>query len=257
MKKRKTLILLSVVTMGIAATVLTVATSRRELQFAARSETVEVDFDTANITRRIWFVNADNWWTSDTLYVHVWNDGGLDVWSGAASKIYDSYFHGLYYADVTGEGIGGAINVQVKNGSGDNPSYWTSNVAVPSLADKSSDVLFLNSGYDGSGNRNASKGTAPGTSGFVAVVLEHCLSCDSSFAYGYNSYPQLKADFIDPCEESGYFDGTMVNDYDYTEYKENGYSYSDLERKAAYCNVNEKIAQLELMYTTRGWTVAA
>lgn len=214
------------------------------------------DFSNMTITRRIWFVNNADWWTTNPLYVHAWG-GSLetDQWSGVASKIYDSYYHGLYYADITAKGIGSAINVQIKNGDGSESDYYTCGVALPALSSKEADVIWMNSGKDGNGNRNASKGSAGGTSGFVATILEHELTCDASYAYGYNAYPQLLVDFITPSagEITQYGNQTMVDDFSYEDYVENGKSYEDIDRTEDLINLNQKIDGLRSMYEEYGW----
>ena len=217
------------------------ATKGSALKYAANAEVV--DFSTKDTTRRVYFVNNDNWWTSDTLYVHAYG-GSIagDIWSGAATKMYDSYNYGLYFADISGVGVGSAITVQIKNDSGSTDDYYTVGVALPALSAKSSDVLWLNSGLT-DGHRNASKGTAGGTSGQVASFLNFVVTCSDSYANGYNAYPQLYANFIQPSqgELDAYGNGTYVEDKDAEDH--------------AY-TVNQKIAELDKQYTKYGWTVA-
>lgn len=255
MRSLKLVLGIAITTVGVGGVGASLAISGNVGQYFKADATV--NFSTEKVTRRIWFVNKDNWWTTDTLYVHVWGGSlAADQWSGAASKIYDSYHYGLYYADIEAVGIGSDIYAQVKNANGSDASYYTTGVHLPALSSKSADVIALKSGYDGSGNRNAElMGTAGGTSGYVAVILEHTLSCDSSYAYGYNSYPQLDANFLTPSsgEITSYGAGTMVDDFDYDEYVDNGKSYNDLDRTNDYTNVTDKIAQLRDMYDTYGW----
>lgn len=204
---------------------------------AERIETRETNFATANITRRIYFIDKkDNWWEGKTLEIHVWGDSLTAEQYVVANKMNDSYYRGLYYADISGVGIGAAINAQVHVQNYGDAQWWSASQTLPSLAAKEADVISLDDGTDGSGNRNSSLGTAPGSSGQVASFLDFISTCTASFASGYNAYPQLKANFIDP--SSG-----EITQYGAGTYVEGGTAY----------NLNQKIAQLEGLYNSLGW----
>ena len=110
MKGIKVLLGLSLSAVGISAVSLGAATASKGASlFQTQATQTSIDFTTANITRRFYFVNNDNWWTTSTLEVHIWG-GSLvaDQWI-AASKMYDSYNYGLYYADISGVGVGAEL----------------------------------------------------------------------------------------------------------------------------------------------------
>ena len=253
MKGIKVLLGLSITAVGLTAVGAGVFATQSNNSFAKVNA---ADFSNMTITRRIWFVNNDNWWTADKLYVHAYGGSlAADAWSGEASKIYDAYYYGLYYADITAKGIGSAITVQIKNGSGDTDQFYTVGVSLPALSSKEVDVVWLNSGLTDN-HRNANKKEAGGTSGFVATILEHELTCDASYAYGYNAYPQLLANFITPSsgEITQYGEQTMVDDFSYEDYVANGKVYDDnINRTEDLINLNQKIAGLRSMYEEYGW----
>ena len=150
----------------------------------------------------------------------------------------------------------GHLVERTENQDGSASDYYTCGVQLPALSEKGEDVIWMNSGTDGNGNRNASKGSAGGTSGFVATVLEHVLTCDASYAYGYNAYPQLNANFIATSsgEITQYGEGTMVDDFSYEDYVANGKVYDDnINRTEDLINLNQKIAGLRSMYEDYGW----
>lgn len=237
-----------------------------------RAAQTPVDFTNATITRRIYLVDTDpGWWqvNNKQIFIHAYqtSNDAHSFDSGAMTKIYNDYHDGgLFYVDVTFEGAGDAISVVAKWGEKGTPygaanNNQTVTVELPSLASKAGDVLYISSGttWDGSyNNRNASKGTAGGTSGFVAVVMEHILTCDASYAKGYNAYPQLNADFLAPSktEIDSYGEGTMVDDYDYDAYVLNDKSYTGMSKTDDYVNLKQKIAGLKDQYDANGWYVA-
>ena len=245
MKSLKILLGLSMSVVGAGAVAFGVASNKGVSLFPTQASQSSIDFTTANITRRFYFVNNDNWWVGSTLEVHVWGGSLASEQWVTATKMYDSYNYGLYYADISGVGIGAAVNAQihVKNSSGD----YSVGRLLPSLADKQEDVMWLNSGLDGS-NRNMSVGSAGGTSGQVASFINFITTCrgkesadySSSFASGFNAYPQLKANFFDSSigEITAYGDGTYVEDKDAEDH-----NYT----------LNQKISELEYMYNNYGW----
>ena len=248
MKSIKVLLGISMAVVGASSVAVIAASNKGVSLFPTQATQSSVDFTTANITRRFYFVNGDNWWTADTLEIHVWGGSLASEQWVTASKMYNAYSYGLYYADISGVGIGAAVNAQihVKGHEGD----YTVGKLLPSLEDKEADVMWLNSGLT-DGNRNMSIGTAGGSSGEVASFLNFISTCkgkesaefSSSFASGFNAYPQLKANFLDPSSGQiiDYGDGTYVEDKDAEDH-----NYT----------LNQKIAELEYMYNNYGWKKA-
>ena len=219
-----------------------------------------VDFSTKTITRRFWFVSKVNDWASTTLHVKAY--GGTldkDYWFNGAVKVVSDYYKGIYYADITAAGIGGAVNIQVKCDGSDYDAYrWSNPIALPSLGDKTSDVLIVEDTCGDNGNRNTSVGTAGGNIGQVAAILATIESCSDSFAKGYNAYPQLNADFIVPSAGEIASKGSAQTLYDYTweQYLANSKTYENIGDKAGTATVSAKINMLSEMFDTKGWTLA-
>ena len=209
--------------------------------FSAQATQVEVDFTTANITRRIYFVDAkDGWWQGKTLEVHVWGGSVTGDLYADASIIYGTYWSGLYYADVTGVGVGTAIKVQAHvKGYGD-AQWWSADQTLPSLADKVTDVLWLNDGTDGNGKRNSEIKAAPVGAAEGKCVLDHISTCTDDYASGFNAYPQLNANFN--LENVSGMDSQAIGDLD----KEDHDGYNALQ----------KINKIKALYNANGWKIA-
>lgn len=176
---------LSVASVGALAGV---AVAQNSGKFAAtKAETVQT-------TRRIWVVNADNWWVNNVVvkaegasaepeYVNVY-------W------VYDGYYNGLGYADIS------SANTSVAFKASETETDMTASIALPDQIDAlndSADVFWLPSGKTGD-HRNCyikTDGAGLGESE-MRIVLSHFATCNTSFAYGYNAYPQLMVNFWNP-----------------------------------------------------------
>ena len=249
MNKKKGL--LTVAGLSVLAAGLVVGAVNNNAFRFANAEQTEVNFATAEVTRRFYFVidgYKAEWNTSgQELHVHAWGGSlAAEQWSAKATKMYGDYGtdnQGLWFADITAVGIGSAVNAQVKRQGGNDAWSYSKGLALPSLGDKTNDVMYLLGTADESGNRNASLGTAGGTSGQVASFLNFVSTCTTSYANGFNAYPQLKANFLDPSagEITAYGGGTYVEDKD---------------DKDVHYTLNQKIAELEAQYNAKGWFVA-
>ena len=233
---------------GASGFILTKNEQPTEFNFSYVKAKSLVNFSAANITRRVYFYIEGEWgeWKDSTYVLHYTLDGTSWSWSGDATEFYGDYYKGLYYVDITGVGVGSSFTAQVKASGGDAPQKYTVNVDLPSLADKTFDVIHVEAGNVGD-NRAASISAAGAAEiGKIASFLNFMRPCDGSYAYGYNAYPQFKANFLDPdnaaaaISESG--DSTNVSDRD----KEDTFYYT----------VNQKIAELENQYEKNGWYVA-
>ena len=268
MKARKIIMigaLAATLGLGVTAGVMNGNFSANNVTIGVKADAV--NFATATVTRRFYFVVNKYWasWNGGEMYVHLWNGdkGSLDadVWTGAARELYHDYGNdnqGLWCVDVQAKGVGSTLYAQVKSQNGSSGEYYSAPLLLPSLASKTSDVIYLNDGTNGDGNRNSSLGTAGGTSGFVAVILEHIMSCSDSCADGYNAYPQLNADFLTPSsgEITAYGAGPLVDDFSLADYEENERKYAGISPTSDLTNVTDKIARLDYMYTNYGWTAA-
>ena len=241
MKAKKVLLGLSVAILGVAAVAVGIDATAKTSKTIAKTDAAqtEVDFTTANITRRVYFVdNKDNWWEGKSLELHVWG-GSLQAEQYVdAVKMNNSYYWGLYYADITGVGAGSAINAQAHVKGYADAQWWSVGQTLPSLGSKTEDVIWLNNGTGEGGNRNASIGSAGGTCDQVASFLDFISTCTTSYASGYNAYPQLKANFLDPSSAAiaQWGDVTPV---------EGGTTYY----------LSQKIAKLESLFNENGWKV--
>ena len=226
-----------------------------------------VNFVEETITRRIYFTNNDNYWGSEWsqadmehLYVYAWqySDDTNKTTVEAVCMMSDvrqneNTVGGLWYADITFSGAGDRVGVIIKT-TEDWSGAQSADVCLPTLWSTSPDVIYLNSGKDGSNHRNASIGGFTGMSdGNMAYFLRQYKTCDAAYSNGYNAYPQIMKDF---CPTGKIYEGsTVVTDYDYEAYVNNGKSYENLEQTGS-TTITEKIEALRDMYTSDGYSVS-
>lgn len=208
--------------------------------FGTKAATFEYDASKVT-TRRIYFVNNDNggyWYRGFELSAQVWYGEGKYSGFVNAHEIYGNYY---YYVDFTstdpsynGPSLGGDLHFQLRAKTGiDTYAYteWCYN--LPSLDKKGEDVVYVNN------NKGMSLGTVNvgDNATIIACVLDHYSSCAVTYSSGYNGYPQLKVGFLDP-------NAVTIADKGATEKCEEGNT-----------PIADKIAMLDRMYSTNGWTV--
>ena len=193
-----------------------------------------VNFSSETITRRIYFVNNEyyehTWYEGYDMYAYAYSlDESKNNMSEKAIRIYDSYYKGFYCADVTFEGVGASINVIITT-SNSWSGAQTATVTIPALSDKTADVIWINNG-------NPTYGAAALGASEAKCVLDHISTCDPSYAFGYNAYPQLIANF-------------NMQNIEGMEYQSIG--DKDKEGHDGY-NAAEKVDELERQYNKYGW----
>ena len=70
-------------------------------------------------------------------------------------------------------------------------------------------------------------------------------SCGTSYANGYNAYPQFKANFLDPANAAEAIAASGDTE-----------TVSDVKSGETHYTVNEKIAELSKQFTKNGWYTA-
>ena len=257
MNKLSKLIAVSVVGLSTSAMAVTFVASANAKNFEISGVRAEgernINFASANITRRVYFYIDGVWSDSGTAWqgynyvLHYTLDSGTNwLWSGDAKSFYGDYYQGLYYVDISGVGVGASFTAQVKSSCSDSSYCYTRELTIPSLADKTYDVIHVESGNDGYGHRQASLSQA-GAAEIYKIVsfLNFMNTCDDSYAFGYNAYPQFKANFLDPANAAAAiasYGSTSISDKD--KQGHDGY------------NVQNKIDKLEELYDSLGWIVA-
>jgi hypothetical protein len=173
----------------------------------------ELDVDatpTVQTHHRIYVYLEQHWGVGD-MYIHYWGGEVGTTWATCPimTEVVTDYAAGLFYYDVP-------IDVPyflVKTATGD----------VSKTSDQSDDIeiasLFVSGNYKAakvlSWVDNGAKrvinidDTLPGNSGQVAAVLNHIDSCSTSYAGGFNAWPQLNDIFIAP---SSFTLSTVVTD---------------------------------------------
>ena len=204
---------------------------------------VEADtfaYDAASVTtRRIYFVNNEKdgnyWYQGYELSAQVWYG---ETYSGFvnATEIYGNYYYCVdFESDVVGF-LGGNLHFELraKTGEGvDDYAYTKTCYNIPALNNKAFDVVYIDNGIPVIGS---TVGVGENMT-IIACVLDHYATCTPSYASGYNGYPQLYKDFIEPNK-------TVI----------------DANNDATKCEegtvgINTKIAKLEQQYSLTGWTI--
>lgn len=254
---KKRLIVSAGLTFTGAAIALTLAFQSGKSFLLARpaNAQVPVDFVEETVTRRIYFVNNDNYWgegwTEEAmaqLYVHAWqeSDGAYKTESLVpATRYMTDVLYGLYYADVTFAGAGDRIGMLIRTTDNWDTGVQSNGAILPALWSSSPDVVYLNSGLTG-GYRNTSVGSLNVLGdGQMAYLLRNYQTCSAAYSDGYNAYPQVLKDF---CPEGKWYEGsTTVTDYDYDEYVANGKSYEGLEQNGS-TTINDKLVEMKALY---------
>jgi len=195
MKSRK---LIAAITISLFSVGL-IANSFRLLS-DSKAATVQTD-------RRV-YVYLEGDWTVADMFIHYWGTGDGTTYDTAVqmTKVVSDYWQGLYYFDIAMDVTG----FLVRKASG----------AFTKNSDQSEDILvadlLVGTNYKAVAVKawvaNTAKraveivDTAPGNSGQVAAILNHIDSCSTSYAGGYNAWPQLNDLFISPST----LDGTTV-----------------------------------------------
>lgn len=247
MKVTKSIIGLSIAAVGafsVSMGVLAFQNNSNLPLLKTKAAQIEVDFSELTITRRIYFFIDGYWseWSGQSYVLHYTLDGKTWSWSGDAFTFYGDYYNGLYAIDITAKGIGSSFTAQVKAGGGDQSQKFSTSVTVPSLADRTHDVIHVESGNTGD-NRTASI-SAAGADEIVKIAsfLNMMSTCNASYAFGYNAYPQFKANFLDPENSAAAIAASG-----------NTQTVSDEDEEHVHYTVNQKIAELAKQYGKNGW----
>ncbi len=183
---------------------------------------------TVQTTRRIWVVNADEWWVNNVVVKA----------EGAAAEpeyvnvywVYGSYYYGLGYADIDSD------NTSVAFKASETETNMTASISLPDqidALDDSADVFWLPNGLT-NGHRNCyvkTDGAGLGEAE-MKILLSHFATCNTSFAYGYNAYPQLMVNFWNPSSDDA----------------KKGIVYPGNNEKGEQTLKTDKIAKMRQMY---------
>lgn len=159
---------------------------------------------TVQDSRRL-YVYLEGDWTAADMFIHYWGGAEGTTYDTAAqmTKVVSDYWQGLYYFDIAMDVTG----FLVRNASG----------AFTKNSDQSEDILvadlLVGTNYkavavkawvaDTAKRAIEIVDTVPGNSGQVAAILNHIDSCSTSYAGGYNAWPQLDDLFITPSTLEG------------------------------------------------------
>ena len=235
---KKGLLIASVTSVLACGLVVGLAAGNGTSGFSFDAKAAAYDASTVT-TRRIYFINNNSggtWYSGYPLSAQVWYGS---TYSGFvnASEIYGNYYYCVDFTSSVEGFLGGDLHFELraKTGEGDKDYAYTSTCYnIPSLDKKAFDVIYINNGAPSIGlTVDVGENT-----GIISSVLDHYSTCDASYANGYNGYPQLKKDFLDP-------NATAIATYGNTTMCEEG-----------TVSINTKIAKLEQQYTLKGWTVS-
>lgn len=180
------------------------------IRFASKG--FETNAVTVQTERRIYaYLQGD--WTDDRMFIYYFGGSGYTgpEWTACPemTQVINDYWTGMFYYDIPVN----ATTFCVKKVSGN----------VSKLSDQSVDIqvsdLFVGSNYkaaaigawvDDLAKRTfTAADTAGGNDGQIAAILNNINSCTSSYASGYNAWPQINDLFILPSTLNG---ATVVTD---------------------------------------------
>lgn len=188
------------------------------LNFSLTNNTI---VNAAQTHRRIYVFTKSNW---DNGVNYGWNDDGevyIHYWGGAVGTVYASapklteavndYNNGLYFIDIPID----VTSFLLKNSAGGNPSIQTSDISISILFEESEGVTNYKvlETWGGGGSYYAQDQLQLNVNRFqIAAVLNNIDTCSTSFAGGFNSFPQLTDLFINPNSNLADFYSTEVTD---------------------------------------------
>lgn len=158
--------------------------------------------------RRVYAYLEGPWDNTGHMFIYYWGGASGTNWASCPemTNVVSDYWQGLFYYDVPAD----VTSFLVKDSTG-NVSKASNQSADIAISD-----LFLDGDYKvaavkawaGDGNKRVvgAADNAPMSSLQAAAVLNNVNSCSSSYASGYNSWPQLNDLFI----SSSTLDGSTV-----------------------------------------------
>ena len=134
------------------------------------------------------------------MYIHYWNsDGDLTLWADKPEMInaVSDYWQGLFFYDLPVSATGFMVVAFPGDTAEKNKSE---NIVVTELEVSGNyKAVAIEAWVNDSVKRVATvEENLPANSGQVAAILNNIDSCSSSYASGYNAWPQLNDLFITP-----------------------------------------------------------
>lgn len=202
-RAKKASLLLGIVALGVVTSA-SLLTNSYHLFSKNEAATVQID-------RRIYVYLEGTWDNAGHMYIHYWGGAEGTTWSSCPemTNVVSDYWQGLFYYDIPVD----VTEFLVKDSSGNvsKVSNQSANILVSDL--------FVGTDYkvatvkawvsDGASRITGVADNAAMSSLQAAAILNNVNSCSSSYASGYNSWPQLNDLFISPSTLEG---STIVPD---------------------------------------------
>lgn len=195
-----------------------------------QKETVQAEAKTAQTDRRIYAWTKEAWAYNGDVYIHYW--GGAANNFNAADKmtlVVNDHWNGLYYFDVPSA----ATSFLLKNAYTGDGTIKTADINISDIF-TGTDYKAVET-WGGGASVYYQTTVALPNNGQVQAVLSAINSCSTSYAGGYNAWPQLDDLFITPNEGKTDFASTTLNEPT---------PYGGIQP-----NIGEKISYLEAKYT--------
>ena len=196
-KIKRASLLLGIAALGIVTSA-SLLTNSYHLFSQNQAATVQTD-------RRIYVYLEGAWDNAGHMYIYYWGGAEGTTWLSCPemTNVVSDYWQGLFYYDIPMD----VTDFLVKDSTGD----------VSKLSNQSANILvadlFVGTDYkvatvkawanDGVARVVGTADNAPMSSLQAVAVLNNIDSCDSSYAGGYNSWPQLDDLFISPSTLEG------------------------------------------------------
>jgi len=189
----------AILTVGVGATLSSVLPAR------------EIEAATSQDNRRIYVYLEGGWDNAGHMFIHYWGGAEGTTWKTCPemTNVVSDYFQGLFYYDVPIDVTDFCVKDQSGNVS--KTSNQSIDIAVADLfVEPDYKVATVKAWVKDEAKREAGVAdNAPMSSPEAAAVLNHINSCSTSYAGGYNAWPQLNDLFISPSTLDG---STVVTD---------------------------------------------
>ncbi|MDD3389666.1 MAG: hypothetical protein PHU10_05090 [Bacilli bacterium] len=165
---------------------------------------------TTQTNSRIYVYLKGAWDNPGHMFIHYWGGSKGTTWGSLPemTNVVGNYWEGLFYYDVPLDHTTFMVCAYAGDTDDKNKSV---DISISNLFLSGDYKVAAVSAFIGDGVKRTVENAddAPGSSTQVASVLNHIDSCSSSYASGYNAWPQLNDLFISPSTLDG---ATVVED---------------------------------------------
>lgn len=178
---------------------------------ATRTPEVKAEAATTQTQRRVYVYLEGAWDNAGRMFIYYWGGTTGTTWASCPemTKVVSDYWQGLFFYDVPIDVT--AFLVKDSTGNVSKNSNQSDDIAISSLFPITDYKVAAVKGWVSDDAKRAvvAADNAPVSSLQAAAILNNINSCSTSYASGFNAWPQLNDLFISPSTLVG---STVVTD---------------------------------------------